>query len=532
MLTARPRNGPLLPGNGLPSSTKGEANTHRSLVLTQRMRSPSFWIVLPISIAVVLFVGGIAGAGFVADDAFNLAKHANHGDWWGEWTTPTYEHAGGDRGHIWRPIPAWVQHVAASTWGRTGSTFRTINLLVHGANVCMLVLVARRLGASAPAAGLGAILWTTHPTMTEAVCWSSDLYDLMATTGCLFAVYGVTCTTRVKRLSAVIAAMLVACLAKESAMAMLPGLVAVAALAGGRSRVIEAGVAGGTAVAAYSQLHQHVTAQTYMDVARSVPFSEALDGLLMTVGWWAHTPARAPMAHLFDSTGDHAEITMGAAVLVATSIAVAHLFRQQHPRYRWLLAAFIAAAGLSVPAAMGIPYIGVAPFRYAYTPLAIGICIGSSAWTGPIGKPWIVAAAVFAAVGSFRIADRVPDFQNDATLWSAELKHEPNNPYAAGNLARAKIASGDIREAMVLWTRAIESAPPGIRVFRRSNERWLLAQTAFMKGHPRVALEQTTRLLNEGGAENPAMAHCLLADSLDALGRHQEAAAAGQRCRP
>lgn len=496
------------------------------------MRSPTFWIVLPVSIAVVLFIGGIAGAGFVADDAFNLARHANHGDLWGEWTTPTYAHAGGERGHIWRPIPAWTQHAAASIWGRTGSTFRAINLIIHAANVALLVVVARRLGASAPAAGVAALLWTTHPIMTEAVCWSSDVYDLMATMGCLGAVYAVTLNTRLHRVVAVGLTVLAACLSKESAMAILPGLLAVSAVVGGRSRTIETGLASGTTVAAYSQLHQQVTEQTYADVARNVPLMEAIDAFLMNVGWWAHPPARAPMAHLFDRTADYGEITMGAAVLVALSFGIAHWYRSNNARYVWLIAGVVAAAGLTIPAALGIPYIGVAPFRYAYTPLALGLCIAASATTGPIRSHWMVAVTLFALLGSVRIADRAPAFQNDSTLWSAELTREPTNPYAAGNLARAKVATGDTREAVTLWARAIETAPSGLKVFQRPTERWLLAQTAFLKGHPDVALLQTSLLLTESGEDAPPMAHCLLADSLDALGRHTEAEQAAQRCRP
>ena len=130
------------------------------------------------------------------------------------------------------------------------------------------------------------------------------------------------------------------------------------------------------------------------------------------------------------------------------------------------------------------------------------------------------------------MSDRVPAFQSDASLWAAERALEPTNPYAAGNLARAMVGAGQSEAAVGLWADAIERAPSNIRVFDRANERWLLAQTAFLKGHPDVALEQTLSLLNESGEAAPAMAHCLHADSLDALGRHAEAADVAHRCRP
>ena len=68
------------------------------------------WTLIPLLVALALFAHAIPGAGFVADDAYNLAEHARHGDIAGEWSTPTYAHAGGARGHIWRPIPASLQH--------------------------------------------------------------------------------------------------------------------------------------------------------------------------------------------------------------------------------------------------------------------------------------------------------------------------------------------------------------------------------------------------------------------------------------
>ena len=67
---------------------------------------------LPVAIAAAVFVPAVVGAGWVADDAVNLAMHAQEGDLLGEWTTPTYAHAGSGRGHIWRPVPATLQHLS------------------------------------------------------------------------------------------------------------------------------------------------------------------------------------------------------------------------------------------------------------------------------------------------------------------------------------------------------------------------------------------------------------------------------------
>ena len=201
------------------------------------------WMAAPLGAAVLLFLPDVFGAGFVADDAFNLAEHARHGDILGEWTTPTYAHAGGERGHIWRPIPATAQHVAALVLERTGTAFRSLNLLVHLMNVALVGWLARRLGASVRAASLLALLFTTHPTLPEAVCWSSDIYDLMATTVALVAM-GISLSARLdaKRLATLAVLALAGGLCKESAVAIVPAVaIAVGGLRSWRAGLAAAG---------------------------------------------------------------------------------------------------------------------------------------------------------------------------------------------------------------------------------------------------------------------------------------------------
>ena len=179
--------------------------------------------VLPTAIAAAVFLPAIIGAGWVADDAVNLAVHANQGDLLGEWTTPTYAHAGSGKGHIWRPIPATLQHIVALVSGRSASAFRLLNVLLHLGNVALLQTLARRRGASPLSAGLLAMVFAVHPVTADAVCWSSDVYDLVATTAIL-AVLGVaTSGLPLQARMAWIAGMtLVAGLCKESAIAVVP----------------------------------------------------------------------------------------------------------------------------------------------------------------------------------------------------------------------------------------------------------------------------------------------------------------------
>ena len=106
-----------------------------------------------IGLTLCMHVPAVLSAGWVIDDHVNLKIHAAHGDLIGEWTTPTYAHAGGDSGHIWRPIPATAQHLCALIWDRTPSMFRGLNLLIHLINIGLLAWVCRRANRSFAAAG-------------------------------------------------------------------------------------------------------------------------------------------------------------------------------------------------------------------------------------------------------------------------------------------------------------------------------------------------------------------------------------------
>ena len=116
------------------------------------------------------------------------------------------------------------------------------------------------------------------------------------------------------------------------------------------------------------------------------------------------------------------------------------------------------------------------------------------------------------------------------------MRDEKSSPYRIHSDA-AKVCGrpqGKAHQGIDLWIEAVNNAPTGIRVFDPINERWLLAQTAFLKGRPAVSLEHVNRLITESkdnGSPLPEMAYCLRADSLDALGRHQEASDAGTLCR-
>jgi len=492
---------------------------------------------LPIAVAAAVFLPAVLGAGWVADDAVNLAAHAHEGDLLGEWTTPTYAHAGSGRGHIWRPVPATLQHITALAFGRSATAFRVLNVGLHLGNIALLQWLARRAGASATGAVLLALVFAVHPVTADAVCWSSDVYDLAATTAVL-GVLGVATSgaSAGARALAVAALTLIAGLCKESAIAVVPVVAVASALRPGGWRTgLQLGAASAVGAGVYLGLHGSITAQSYASAAAATPVLHQVRAGLATAGWLVPRPLdAAPMAHLFDPT-DARTPAIGAATLAGIA-GVALAVRRRAPTLtRTVLAAGAAWGLLLTPAAVGIPLIGVQAVRYAYLPLAATALLSAGALARPPGRPALVLGIALALIGLGHTLPRTHDFQHDGTLWSAELDREPDNPYAAGSLARWLLKTGDAPRALELWARAIEMAPAGLKIFDRDHERWLLAQAAFLRGRPDIALAQVQAYghsLEAQGRPVPGNAACLEADSLDRLGQPEAAARTAARCRP
>lgn len=505
--------------------------------MTERPARAWLLALFPVALAVAVYGPASMGAGWVADDAVNLAQHAHEGDLLGEWTTPTYAHAGSGKGHIWRPVPATLQHLVALAFGRTGTVFRLLNVALHALNVALVAALARRRGATAAGAAGLAVAFAVHPAVPDAVCWSSDVYDLAAATAVL-GVLGVALAPvgLGPRAVGVAALTLVAGLSKESAVAIVPVVAVAVSLTGdGWRRGLALGAASALGAGAYLAWHGAVTAQGYADAASGTPLAHQVQAGLAAIGWLAVLPPRAPMAHLF-VPGWGGEVVVGVGTLVVGTGASAWLLRRDRAAAGALLAAGVAWALLLGPAGVGIPFIGVQAVRYAYLPLAAFAVLAAGAgalWPRP---RWAVGAAVaWALVSLPRTAPRTVDFAHDGALWSAELQAEPDNPYAAGSLARYLLKQGEDAEALRLWVHAVEAAPPGIRVFDLDQERWLLAQAAFLRGRPDIAHAQVTAYiasLEAQGRPVPGNAWCLTADSLDALGRPKEAEDAALLCGP
>jgi hypothetical protein len=495
------------------------------------------WVV-PVAVAGACYGASLLADGWILDDGVALAQHAAHGDLLGEWTNPTYAHAGGGEGHVWRPLPATFHHIAAILFGRQPPVFRGLNLLVHLLNVLLVHRLVRSLGAGGLAAGLGALCFTLHPALADAVCWSSDLNDLLLASTLLLSAWALVALPRAAvRVPTVALLVLLACFSKESALLSVPLLALIGLWRHGWRQALVTGLAAGGSALVYLALHGLVTGQSYGAAVEQSPLWHQLAAWLTSVGWLLWVPPHAPLLHLFDPGAWPGPVAGAATVLALAALALAGWRRR--PDASWsLLVSGCAWLCLLVPVGAAIPMTGLHSFRYAYAPVALAVAFATPAlagWSARLPR-WIPAVALllWCAAGARHVSTRVADWRNTERLFEAELALEPDNAYAKAQLARHRAASGrDVEASLAMWAEALESEGAASRVFDPQQERWDLAQVAFLSHHPDIALTQVQLLITRGegrGRALPRDSYCLLADSLDALGRHQEADAAARRC--
>jgi len=192
----------------------------------------SRWSLMVVGLGVVV-IGMIAlrralGIYFLSDD-FILVKIGEG------WNTAAFRysitHGGGDG--FFRPL-GYASFALDAAWGgRNSQWWHATSLAIHCANAVLVLLAAKRLGASVLAAGFAGALFAVHGIHPEAVVWIAGRFDLVAAFFLLagFLLFTIATEHHSGRLHiAALACFAVAALSKESAF-VFPLLVAGYALA-------------------------------------------------------------------------------------------------------------------------------------------------------------------------------------------------------------------------------------------------------------------------------------------------------------
>jgi hypothetical protein len=88
-------------------------------------------------------------------------------------------------GAYYRPLVFLTFAAEHAVWAAAPLGYHLTNLLLHALNALLVVNLARRTGASAQAALLGAAIFALHPIQTEAVAYVAGRTDVLMTTGAL-----------------------------------------------------------------------------------------------------------------------------------------------------------------------------------------------------------------------------------------------------------------------------------------------------------------------------------------------------------
>jgi hypothetical protein len=148
---------------------------------------------------------------------------------------------------------------------------------------------------------------------------------------------------------------------------------------------------------------------------------------------------------------------------------------------------------------------------------------------------WILGVGILLSLGP-RAWSRGGEWQNEQSLWTAELAIEPENPYLQRQVILHAYLQGDPaarRGLLAAWAAAIDRMPHGLAFYDPQEEHWNLAQAALLSGDAPLALQQVQQYRAIKYDQVPPNVWCLEADALSQLQASPEAIThADARCRP
>lgn len=188
-------------------------------------------MLLPVLLALValVFLGALRNDFLWDDHVLFVANPALRADpiSWAMVSRPVLE------GTVYlRPLVLLTWALEFRMWGVNAFAAHAVNLAFHLINVVLVFLLARRvigprIHGTEWRAGVAALLYGLHPSMTEVVCWVSGRFDLMVTTFMLCALLAdARLVSRMWRAAVLSALFALALACKELALMLPPMLLA------------------------------------------------------------------------------------------------------------------------------------------------------------------------------------------------------------------------------------------------------------------------------------------------------------------
>ncbi|MCC6901936.1 MAG: glycosyltransferase family 39 protein [Polyangiaceae bacterium] len=489
----------------------------RSSVERALSRRPALTLLIPVGIAVLIH-GRSVGFPFVGfDDPMHctsnpLVASPLSAGWLELFLTRS----------IGYPIPVTVASYAIdhAIVGFAPWWFHLVNVALHGANVALVVGLARQLGSSRWASTLAGTWFAAHPLVVEPVSWVTGRKDLLSTCFALLALTLVAGRAR-ERVSwrgwAVATALaLVAMLAKTTAV-VVPVMLWLASRhrvdLGERRRMWAATAVGLTLSAAV--LATGISIVRQQQALGSVGLS---DRALSVAGAWTlslqHSLVPVDLhPYYFQWNDDPAPWAMALAACVAVALVVGC--------WRGLPAGSAERVGFSWAAAAYLPVSGIVGHHrwtadsYLYLCLT-GVCVGGAALLErtlafrSVTTRFSLGLAVALALAPASLA-QAEVWKHPEMIWKTVSKRYPQSPVALSELAATLDWLGRAEESVQTYAMLDERFPDfeqkllpraNARLVQGNMERALqILHLGLVQGDREVAAAYLRWLLENPGAE-------------------------------
>ncbi len=414
--------------------------------------------------------------GFVYDDRYFVVQNEGIRSWshgWEHFTHPD-RYLGGLNWEIWRPIRNLSYTLDYSIGKLSPSVFHTTNLLLHLFNSCLVLLVIHRLSRQARAALIGALIFATHPVLTEAVGWIKGRDDLLSTAFFLLAVltFHASLFSSSKKGTALwfCTTVSLALLSKEAALALIPTcgiilwLFAPECYPDARRRAIRLLSVGVALSVTYFLLRTHVLGNvqqadwftgdrtsTWLTMCHVLVYylQLALAPNDLTIDY-GHFPVTTSIVS--------ASFLISATILTALFI-LAIINKKRAPLITLGILWFFLNLG---PVSNVVPTMQLLAERFIYLPmvgfcLIAGICLSQlyTSYGNTLSRARFlkVCAALILTLLMTTTIQRNRDWENDNTLYTSAHKVAPDNVHALVLLSNHHLENKRHRETRLLLDR-------------------------------------------------------------------------------
>jgi tetratricopeptide (TPR) repeat protein len=418
--------------------------------------------------AIVVFWPGLAGD-FIYDDYVDIRNVDNvfiPGAWPKLFVTASAQ--------LFRPVKYLSYYLDNQLFGWTPRGWHWQSCLWHGINAALVLVLARRFGASEVGAIVGALFFGLHPIHTEAVVWISSRGSLQSTTGVLLMLIGYDAwrTSRARSgMAALILGGVIGFLSKEDAL-MIFALIALyewflrgenlSAIMRDRE-VWKAILPLGAIALAYVVLRQSVLS--------GLKQGEHEGGL---IGWITTEPVILatylrqliwPDPMCIDQPVDYKAgfgfAFWGGLALILLLIASLSFRKEGLRRWQFAIGFFFVTL---------IPVMGIIPInqaradRFVYLPSVAASLVLAWGWDKGalrprLRVPVIAILTLWFGVFALRSFDYSKAFLNEQVLWQRVLEVNPNSFRAWANIGALHNNSGHPEEALPFVDRALAIKP-------------------------------------------------------------------------